>query len=794
MKYCICVFLITCCNYLFAQVSPFIQVDQFGYITGAEKVAVLSNPVVGFNSSLSYSAPPTLEVRNSTTNVVAFTGPVVLWNNGNTHTESGDKGWWFDFSDLKTDGSYYVFDVANNQRSAVFEISSNPYGNVLAAAFKMFYYNRCNLEKKAPYAQTKWTDGTNFLNPLQDANCRLITSPGNAALEKDLSGGWFDAGDYNKYVSFTNSPLHDLLSAYEENPTLFTDNFIIPESNNNIPDLLDEVKWELDWLFKMTETNGSVHIKVGSKNYSENISSPPSVNTDQRYYGPTCTSASATIASVFSHAAIVMSNFPILSAYSDQLLNKAITCFNYVLPFYNNSTLETECDNGSIIAGDADVSAAAQLDLLVTAAVYLFEKTGNNTYNQFIIDHYAQTIVMTSGYWGVDASELQDALLRYSKLTNANTTVKNAITTAATTTVTNNWNGLFGWNTSDLYRAFMPTWSYGWGSNMLKADYGSLNLSMSRKNIGNASSLKRKAAEQLHYFHGVNPLGKVYLSNMYQYGGENCVNEIYHTWFNDNTVYDNALTSPKGPAPGYLAGGPNSTFSVGSITPPSGQPLQKSFLDFNTGWPQNSWEITEPAIYYQAAYIRLLANYALPVNGDPLPVTLYDFHVKEICCNKAELHWKTASETNNDHFEIERSENGFDFKQIGQIEGKGTTNDPKSYLFTDSELIQSTYYYRLRQVDTDGQSAYSNIISLIKTPEKAVTISPNPFREYLEVNYPDYSKPATVTIRDVAGRLILKRMINAPVKFETAKFATGVYILSVDQDNDKTFSQKILKN
>ena len=142
-----------------AQISQFIHVDQFGYAPTAEKVAVLSNPIVGYNAALSYTPPARMEVRNSVTNAVAFGGPVTVWNSGSTQANSGDQGWWFDFSALTATGSYYVFDPVGNQRSAVFEITPNPYGNVMLAAVKMFYYNRCNMAKAAPYAQSKWTDG-----------------------------------------------------------------------------------------------------------------------------------------------------------------------------------------------------------------------------------------------------------------------------------------------------------------------------------------------------------------------------------------------------------------------------------------------------------------------------------------------------------------------------------------------------------------------------------------------------------------------------------------------------------
>lgn len=776
-----------------AQISPFIHVDQFGYAPAAEKVAVLSNPIQGYNAALSYTPPASLEVRNSVTNAVAFTGPVTVWNNGNTHANSGDQGWWFDFSALTTAGTYYVFDPVGNQRSAVFEIAPNPYGNVMLAAVKMFYYNRCNMPKAAPFAQSKWTDGNNFMNALQDQQCRYVYDQSNAALEKNLTGGWFDAGDYNKYVSFTHSPLHDLLYAYEENPAVFTDNFNIPESKNGVSDLLDEVKWELDWLFKMTNADGSTHNKMGSRNYSENISSPPSANVDGRYYGPTCTSASATIASVFSHAALVYAGVPSLAAYAGQLEAKAVSCFNYVLPFLNANTLQTDCDDGSIVSGDADVQVGPQRNMMVIAAIYLFERTGNAVYNQFVVNNYAGTDVMSSGYWGVDATELQDALLRYAKLPGANPTVATAILNSAGTAVNGNWNDFFGWTTSDLYRAFMPDWSYHWGSNMPKADYANVNRTMLKAGLGNAASLTRKAAEQIHYFHGVNPQGLVYLSNTYAIGGDRCVNEIYHTWFNDGTVYDNALTSPNGPAPGYVTGGPNADYTISSQSPPYGQPRQKSYLDFNTGWPTNSWEITEPAIYYQAAYIRLLAHSTLPIE-DPLPVELADFYLKELPDGQVQLYWKTVSETDNERFEIERSVDGTDFGTIGEVKGSLTSSQVHYYTFTDTEAPAATAYYRLKQIDIDGQFEYSKIIASYRNGDVAFRLSPNPLSDYVNLQMPPHTGTATVKLINMAGVEVMRCEVRQSGRILIPDIAKGMYLMSVEKGSERLFTQRIFKN
>ena len=91
-------------------------------------------------------------------------------------------------------------------------------------------------------------------------------------------------------------------------------------------------------------------------------------------------------------------------------------------------------------------------------------------------------------------------------------------------------------------------------------------------------------------------------------------------WFGDDTVFNSALTSPNGPAPGFVTGGVNLTFAPdGSysgplLAPPLNQPVLKSYRDWNTSFPQNSWQISEPAIYYQAAYLRLIAASSRPLS------------------------------------------------------------------------------------------------------------------------------------------------------------------------------------
>ena len=115
--------LITTTN--FAQISDFIHVDQFGYLLNADKIAVISNPQVGYNSNESYIAGPTFELRDFNNDTIVYSGAIDQWNNGNTHSSSGDQGWWFDFSDFNIPGNYYVYDPSTANRSASFSINGS---------------------------------------------------------------------------------------------------------------------------------------------------------------------------------------------------------------------------------------------------------------------------------------------------------------------------------------------------------------------------------------------------------------------------------------------------------------------------------------------------------------------------------------------------------------------------------------------------------------------------------------------------------------------------------------------
>ena len=593
--------------------SPFIKVDQFGYFPTSKKVAVITNPKQGFNANESFSpgvGPGRYQVRRWGSDREVFRGTLKPWNSGRTHAQSGDQGWWFDFSAVTEPGSYYIYDSKTNASSGRFEINKNVYDNVLKQAVRMFYYQRVNYAKQAPYAG-KWTDGAAFDGPNQDRAARDVNDKGNPATARDLRGGWFDAGDLNKYTTFTFEPLTQMLEAYRMHPTVFEDNYNIPESGNGVADLLDEVKYEVDWLKRMQDATGTngLMLKVGVVTYND--VSPPSQDPQARYYVGECTSATITGAAVFALGGLVYRSLPqpALVNYGNDLIARAERAWSRARKTTNEYTVfEGECDSQEIRAGDADKKAQEQKDQLLTAAVYLYEATGRAEYRTYVESRYTQVAAFRVGPSWPYVIGNSFALLRYATLPNVSSDVAQAITNRKAEGEAEH--SIEDYRAEkDLYRAHMEDRAYHWGSNLVRTNSGNLLLDFNTfaLNRGNKAAYQETAEQYAHWMHGVNPLGLVMLTNMYDNGAERSANEIAHTWFNDGTKYDNAQTSEVGPAPGYVTGGPNKDYTLSSARPPYGQPPQKSYRDWNTD-EERSYEITEPAIYVNGSYVALLSR------------------------------------------------------------------------------------------------------------------------------------------------------------------------------------------
>jgi len=593
--------------------APFdhhILVDQFGYLPDEAKVAVIRDPQIGFDRADRFTPGERYQVRRADSGEAVFSGSPTPWMAGTVEASSGDRGWWFDFSAVSAPGRYFVYDLARNARSAAFAIDPQVYRPVLKAAMRMYFYQRSAIAKAAPYADPCWTDEAAYVGSHQDGQARDVTDRGNDFKVRDLSGGWFDAGDTNKYVTFAAQAVHQLLTAYSANSRVFTDDFNIPESGNGIPDVLDEVRWETNWLKKMQYADGSFALKVGGLKYVS--ASPPSSDHSDRYYVPSCTSATIAGAGMLAHAAYVFRTIPSLGGEARDLEGRAMQAWGH---YRNTPAKQTSCDSGVVHAGIADLSVEDQASLAVEAAVYLYALTANPSFENYLEEHYKDAHPYHDLGWSRYKADQGEALLFYTTLPGADPALKKTILADKLADVTAD-NQIYGFKPNDdLYRAFLHDAQYHWGSNNPRANYGNTNLDAMKYDLGIAdtSSYRARALGILHYFHGVNPLGIVYLSNMYGAGATATVNEIYHVWFAHGSRWSDAKTSACGPPPGYVPGGPNAAAAKdgvpASLSPPTGQPPQKSYKDWNGVTPDSSWAVTEPGIYYQSAYVRLLSAF-----------------------------------------------------------------------------------------------------------------------------------------------------------------------------------------
>ena len=601
--------------------GPAITVDQFGYLPGHQKIAVIRDPQTGFDAGDALTPGATYEVVNAVTNAVVYSGSPTAWNNGAEDSSSGDKVWHFDFSSVTADGEYFIRDQQRREASPRFKIGANVYAPVLKAAVRAFFYQRAGQEKTVANAGAGWADAASHLGPGQDRNARLYSAKNDASTERDVSGGWYDAGDFNKYTSWTADYAVGLLQSYLGNQPVWTDDYNIPESGNGVPDIIDEAKWGLDWLGRMQQPDGSVLSIVGLSH-----ASPPSAATGPSYYGPASTSATLNSASAYALGAKVLSGFPSLSGSAATLRTRAENAWNWAVANPNVTFRNNDSANGSegLGAGQQETDDRGRFTARLIAAVYLYDLTGKAVYRDDVESNYAQAnLIRWNNYVSPYEGGIQLALLHYAGLPGAAASTATAIRNAYGNGMESEWFWGKVTGKADPYMAFIP--DYIWGSNSVKSVEGSLFLDLRRFGIGSRSEAEvmRAAGGYVHYLHGVNPFGKVYLTNMYSLGATNSTNQIFHAWFtNGSAKWDDAKASTYGPAPGILVGGPNATQydwdsrcpAISPLcgsqrpSPPYGQPPQKSYKDFNDGWPLNSWPIAENSNGYQVNYIRMLSG------------------------------------------------------------------------------------------------------------------------------------------------------------------------------------------
>ncbi|MBR5116643.1 MAG: glycoside hydrolase family 9 protein, partial [Lachnospiraceae bacterium] len=320
-----------------------IAVDQLGYETGAKKHAT----AVGTASYRLFDRDGGL-IREGQCQPAS-------------DAASGTEAACIDFSDVTEPGIYY-FEDAQGERSCSFSISATPYAQALRDAARMFYFQRCGMELTEEYA------GVYAHKACHQGEAVYLD---DRTRKRELSGGWHDAGDYGRYVTAASVTLAHLLYSWRLDPRVHAQELHIPETGNGVPDLLNECRYELEWILKMQDADGGVHHKATSLSFVDFIM--PEEDAEQVFITPVSSLATADLAAVTALAAGIYR--PYDKDFADRLAQAAVLSAQWLKAhrdflFHNPE----ECKTGTyedLCDADERLWAAAELYLLTGEEEYL---------------------------------------------------------------------------------------------------------------------------------------------------------------------------------------------------------------------------------------------------------------------------------------------------------------------------------------------------------------------------------------------------------------------------------------
>jgi endoglucanase len=269
--------------------APPIRVNSIGFLPGAAKVAVVPD-----GAARDFSI-----VRAGSSTVVhkGILGPAAA------APEAGDTVRLAKFDDVREPGRYLVR-VAGLPDSAPFEIGATVYGALNAASVKAFYFNRAGTALAAKHAGA-------YARAAGHADTRVLVHESAASAARPAGTviaspeGWYDAGDYNKYIVNSGITTYTLLAAFEDFPAFFkAQDLAIPESGDAMPDILDEALWNLRWMLTMQDpADGGVYHKLTNQRFDGMVM--PDKATQARYVVQKTTAAALDFAAVMAMASRV---------------------------------------------------------------------------------------------------------------------------------------------------------------------------------------------------------------------------------------------------------------------------------------------------------------------------------------------------------------------------------------------------------------------------------------------------------------------------------------------------------
>ena len=539
-----------------------IKVNQVGFLPGSAKWAVIPNV-----------AATSFHLVKAGTDTEVFRGVMsapATWEPAQESVRLAD------FSALSTPGTYRIR-VDGLADSYSFTIAADAYAALNAASIKAFYYNRSGTallsEHAGMYARAAGHPDTRVLvhdsaaSPARPAGT-VIPSP----------KGWYDAGDYNKYIVNSGISTYTLLAAYEHFPAFFQKQTLnLPESGNAIPDLLNEALWNLDWMLTMQDpSDGGVYHKLTNKSFDGFVM--PDRATSPRYVVQKTTAAALDFAAVMATASRVFRAFePQRPGLSPRMLAAAESAWQWARA--HPSAVYRQPDD--IHTGDYSDSNLS--DEFAWAAAELYISTGNDAY--YAAMNPAQVPNAVPSWIGVNGLAWVSLAHHRHHLTAVadQRLIAERITTLAA--------GLEAAWQSSAYRVSMRLNDFNWGSNGAALNQAIMLIQGYRLN-GTRSQLDAAQA-LLDYALGRNAIDTSMVTGF----GERPTLHPHHRVSEADGI--------AAPIPGLLAGGPNPGQPDANKCPaayPSSVPA-KSYLDHVCSYASNEVAINwnAPLVYVSAA-------------------------------------------------------------------------------------------------------------------------------------------------------------------------------------------------
>jgi endoglucanase len=543
--------------------SAEIKVNAVGFLPQSHKLAVIPQ-ALGANR---------FEVVDADGKVVldGALGAASRW------APSGETVRVADFSALTQAGAYRV--RVGSQLSDPFTVAQDGYRALGDAALKAFYFNRSAIDLTPQFAGA-WARPAGHPDDkvLVHASAASKARPQGTVIASPK--GWYDAGDYNKYVVNSGISTYTLLAALEHFPEVFKRDIGIPESGNGVPDILDEALWNLDWLLTMQDpADGGVYHKLTNLRF-DGIVMPHAASTTPRYVVAKSTAAALDFAATMATASRVLAPYDAKwPGLSQRMLAAAQAAWRWA-EAHPNVVFKNPKDVVTGEYGDAQLA-----DEFAWAAAELFIATGQNNYAQAFMRRNAA--LSTPGWDNV-------AALGWMSLAHHRDRLKPGIDRALIERRIDALASQLTKHADGGYRVPLASKDIVWGSNAVILNQGMMLLQAYR--INGTPAYLQAAQSSLDYVLGRNATGYTFVTG---FGARPVMHPHHRPSMADGVA---------APVPGWLAGGPNPGQQDAKDCPPYPSKLPAlSYLDHACSYAANEVAINwnAPLVYVTAALSAL---------------------------------------------------------------------------------------------------------------------------------------------------------------------------------------------